>query len=94
MVVVVLLPGGEHLLRLGEIDKPMHRETLSAERAVEGFADAVVDRFARPQKVEAHVVPVRPLIECSGRELGPVVTLDDLRQLAALPTGTPSYRCP
>jgi hypothetical protein len=83
MVVVVFLLGGEHLLGLGKIDTPMHRETRSPQRAVEGFADAVVDRFAGPGKVETHVVPLRPVIEGGRGELGPVVALHDLRQLAA-----------
>ncbi len=63
VVVVVLLPGGEHLLGFGEIGKPMHREALSPEGAVEGFADAVVDRFARTRKVESDVIPVGPVIQ-------------------------------
>ena len=46
MVVVVLLPRGEYVLGLAEIGKPMRRETLSPERPVERFADAVLDRLA------------------------------------------------
>ena len=86
MVVVVLLPRGERLLGLGEIDKPMHREALSPQRAIEGCADAVVDRFAWPGKVETCVVPIRPLIEGGGGGL--VVPADAGTVARPLPADT------
>src|ERR1019366_2465314 len=83
VVVVVLPPYVEHNLGFSESGKPMLRETLSSQAAVEGFAHAVIDRLARPAVVELDVIPVRPVIERRRRELGAVVTLHDRRQATA-----------
>lgn len=36
----------------------MKRQALTPERAVEGFADRVVNRFPGPTEVEQHAMPV------------------------------------
>ena len=75
VVVVVLPPCIGHQLRLGESGKPMLRETLSPQAAIEGLAHTIVHRLAGPTEVELHLVPVRPVIQRRRRELRPVVTL-------------------
>jgi len=61
----------------------MLRETLSSHAAVERLAHAVVHGFLRPTEVELDLIPLRPVVERDGRELGPLVTLHHLRQLPA-----------
>src|SRR6266568_2137128 len=50
--VVVRPPVVENLLGLGDRGKPMLRETLASQRAIEGLDQAVVPRFARSTEVE------------------------------------------
>lgn len=74
-MVEVFMPRIQHYLDLSERGKPMLRETLSPQVAVEGFAHAIVDRIAQSAVVQLHVIPVRPVIERGRRKLGPVVAL-------------------
>src|SRR6266700_550023 len=71
--VVVRPPVVENLLGLGDRGKPMLRETLASQRAIEGLDQAVVPGFAGATEVELDVIPVRPGIERSRGELRPVV---------------------
>jgi len=65
----------------------MIRETLTSYAAVESLADAVVDRFPRTAEVEFDPIPVRPVIQCGGGELRPIVALDDGEQPATALAG-------
>src|SRR5438034_8593415 len=58
--VVVRPPVVENLLGLGDRGKPMLRETLASQRAIEGLDQAVVSRFPGSTEVELDMIPVRP----------------------------------
>jgi hypothetical protein len=77
-VVVVLEPVLlDLLLSVGDADKVMLREALTSEAVVEISDGRVVGRFARPTKVDAHLIPVAPVGERDRGELGAVVALND-----------------
>src|SRR6266852_6790943 len=84
--VVVRPPVVENLLGLGDRGKPMLRETLASQRAIEGLDQAVVPRFPGSTEVELDVIPVRPGIEGPRGELRPVVRGDPARQPRCAPT--------
>jgi hypothetical protein len=54
----------------------MTRKTLTSHAAVEGLADAVVDRFPGTAEVELDAIPVRPVVQGCGGELRPIVHLE------------------
>ena len=60
---VVRPPAVENRLGLGDQGKLMLRETLAAQRAIEGLDQAVVPEFPGSTEVELDVIPVRPRIE-------------------------------
>lgn len=91
--IVVRPPVVENLLGLGDRGKPMLRETLASERAVEGLDHAVVPGFPGSTEVELDVIPVRPGIEGPGGELRPVVYGDPAR-LARAGRRPPAARGP
>jgi len=84
--VVVRPPAIENLLGLGDRGKPMLREALAPQRAVEGLDEAVVPRRPRPTEVELDVIPVRPGIEGPRGELCPVVHGDPTGGARWVPT--------
>lgn len=65
----------------------MTREALTSEGAIERFADAIVDGFARATEVELHAIPVRPMIQRRRGELRAVIALDDGREALAMLAG-------
>jgi hypothetical protein len=68
-VVVVRPPAREFSRGLTQRGKPMTREALTSERAIEGFAHTVVDRLTRSAEVELDAIPVGPVIEGRRRAL-------------------------
>jgi hypothetical protein len=77
-VVIVLGPVLlDLLLGVGDVDKVMLGEALTSEAVVEALDGRVVGRFARPTEVDAHLIPVAPVVERDRRELGAVVALND-----------------
>lgn len=54
--VVVRPPVVENLLGLGDRGKPMLREALASQRAIEGLDQAVVPRFPGTTEVELDVI--------------------------------------
>ena len=49
-------------------------QALIPEPAIEGFAEAVLGRLARPKKLQANDAPLRPIEHRQGGELRIVVT--------------------
>jgi hypothetical protein len=66
------------LLDMREIKPPMLRSQLTSKAVHMG----VIRRPARPAEVQLHLVVIRPLIQCSRGELGPLIHRDDRRQPA------------
>ena len=71
----------------------MTREALTSERAVEGVADAVVHWLARAAEVQAHAIPVCPVIQRCRSELGAIVAPHDGRESARARTRIAQHPC-
>ena len=54
----------------------MFVQTLQPESAVERLNKSVIRRFARPRKIQLHLVPISPAIQVSRYKLRTIVYLD------------------
>lgn len=75
MVVVVVPPRLKRPLQVRQIQKPMQRETLASQRAVEGFDERIVHRLAGPAELEQVNRPLRPAVPTPSVSYFPRVTL-------------------
>ena len=82
--VVLLPPGLDALLCLGERDEVMLVQALIAQLAVETLDETVLDRVPGSDEIEPDAVRAGPLIERQTDELGAVVAHDRLRPPAAV----------
>jgi len=88
--LLVRPPVVENWLGLGEGGKPILREALAPERAIEGLDQAVVPGFAGATEVELDLILVGPGIEGARSELR---RLDDIRRSRGCGTlGSPLAR--
>lgn len=72
-LVVVLTPALDHDLRIDSIAKPLHRQALIAELAVEGLVRAVLPWLARIDERRFDVLAREPSQDRAGQELRAVV---------------------
>jgi hypothetical protein len=72
-LVVVLTPVLDHDLRIDSIAKPLHRQALIAELAVEGLVRAVLPRLAWIDERRFDVLVSEPAQDRAGQELRAVV---------------------
>ena len=66
----------------GMARKPVRRETLVTEAAVEALEVRVLHGFAWADEHELHAVAIRPEVERAGDQLRPVIHDDALREAA------------
>ena len=75
-LVVVSPPSLDFFLRVLEGGEPVLVQALLLSPSVERLGIGIVARFARPDEVELHLVPVRPAIERPRGKFGTVVQPD------------------
>src|SRR5437667_11139776 len=74
--VVLLPPGLDLLLGLGQRGEVMLVQALVPQLAIEALDETVLDRMPGPDEVEADALRTRPLIERQADKLRAVVTDD------------------
>lgn len=74
--VVLVAPGFDHLLGLGQGAEVMLVEALLPELAVEALDQAVLDQMPGANEVQGYALDTRPLVERETHKLGTVVAHD------------------
>src|SRR5262249_33930952 len=80
VIVVVLPPGFDSLLRVRHTDEPMLVEAFVPKLAVEALGVGVLRRLSRPHECQAHMVAIGPCVQHLSRKLWAVVDDDAPRE--------------
>jgi hypothetical protein len=62
--IVFLSPRLDDRLGFLQRQKPMLVQTFIAEFSVEAFAECILDRLARINEMQLHLMSIRPFIQC------------------------------